>query len=1147
MKKALALILTLIMVLGLMPAAMAATAPALQQQIGHYTPANDTDGTLGEPTESTPSEKTLEDGKVIISKNIAATQTENVFDITLTVKTTEEIKEVTSETADAAVVLVIDISNSMSDMANAQKAAQAFINSFAPAEGDTSTRKIAIVAFGTYAYQISGWVDASTLKTVSGEVHSTISGVKPNINEDTGGTNMHAGLLKASELLKDIDISSISNKNVLLFTDGVPTYHIKNNDELGGSGNIELLSQQIEHDNHAKVETTVRDNFSGIGKYAVYLGNERIYCESYRCPLYGSDGWFSYGGEAVKNWLKSLKSSDGTSFAAYSTSNASELANIFKSISELIKLKAQAWQLTDPMGDNIEFVQFLDANIDNKQATQSGGTISWDLKRDITKVHDDANKAYTYTLSYRIKLNTLSSGFAKDTFYKTNGVTDLTYFIEEQGTAGGLKHAYFNVPSVKGFAGDLTFTKVGANNEPLAGAAFKITANDDPNWSMDGTPSADGTSFTFTGIPSGHTYTLEETKTPEGYQGLDGTYTVEVAYGVAVLKKGTETVTAIVNTPKKTPTGSLTITKVFGEGSAFNTENWANATGIKQLTFTIVNEDGKTVETVTLPKNGQWTDTVELAPGTYTVTESDADVTGYGLTVSNTGTTTTTNGKTGTVTVTAGTTPATITFTNTYTLKTVNIPVTKVWNDNENEHPSVTAKLLADGKEVAGKTLTLGATATTGGDQWTGTFTNLPKYKDGNEITYTVIEDPVPAGYNSKVTGTVENGFTITNTKLAEGKTVVTVQKTWEAPDGTIFPEVSVNVLKDNEVVDTIKLNKDNGWMGSSKELDKYLGGAIVGDNPINYTVQEVVPDGYTASEPVYDGTEGVWQITNKIEKQYTVKLVKEVEGHDSPLSEVEVTVENKEGTYKKTHKVPVNGSTDIQVPAGTYTITENTTDIQVPGYTLNTTYAPNEFTVPADTADTADAAGIAATVIVTNTYEKIKADLVVYKNVTGNRGNYSSKAFTFRLTLTPFEVVAAGNVAQAPVNSAPPEINYSSPWYRIVRQDGTKEEGSVTVGMALEFNLGNGERLELYANGDRYDYEVKETNSLGHDTTVNGNDKGTIDVEKPTSVTFTNTKNYNPPYNPPVHQDPVPPIVIPPKPGDMTIWQSILHFLGIR
>ena len=33
--------------------------------------------------------------------------------------------------------------------------------------------------------------------------------------------------------------------------------------------------------------------------------------------------------------------------------------------------------------------------------------------------------------------------------------------------------------------------------------------------------------------------------------------------------------------------------------------------------------------------------------------------------------------------------------------------------------------------------------------------------------------------------------------------------------------------------------------------------------------------------------------------------------------------------------------------------------------------------------------------------------------------------------------------------------------------------------------------------------------------------------------------------YNP--TPTPVPVIVIPPKTGDMTVWQSILHFLGIR
>ena len=35
--------------------------------------------------------------------------------------------------------------------------------------------------------------------------------------------------------------------------------------------------------------------------------------------------------------------------------------------------------------------------------------------------------------------------------------------------------------------------------------------------------------------------------------------------------------------------------------------------------------------------------------------------------------------------------------------------------------------------------------------------------------------------------------------------------------------------------------------------------------------------------------------------------------------------------------------------------------------------------------------------------------------------------------------------------------------------------------------------------------------------------------------------------FDPLYRAAPVPVIVIPPKTGDMTIWQSILHFLGIR
>ena len=49
-------------------------------------------------------------------------------------------------------------------------------------------------------------------------------------------------------------------------------------------------------------------------------------------------------------------------------------------------------------------------------------------------------------------------------------------------------------------------------------------------------------------------------------------------------------------------------------------------------------------------------------------------------------------------------------------------------------------------------------------DAWRKTFTDLPKYQNGQEIQYIVSERPVD-GYTLKnITGDKVNGFTITNT-----------------------------------------------------------------------------------------------------------------------------------------------------------------------------------------------------------------------------------------------------------------------------------------------------------------------------------------------------------------------------------------------
>ncbi len=91
----------------------------------------------------------------------------------------------------------------------------------------------------------------------------------------------------------------------------------------------------------------------------------------------------------------------------------------------------------------------------------------------------------------------------------------------------------------------------------------------------------------------------------------------------------------------------------------------------------------------------------------------------------------------------------------------VDIDVTKVWEDGDDADGlrpgEITVTLYADGEKTE---QTLQLTEKSG---WTGCFEDLPKYRDGEEIAYTV-EEETPAGYRSSVGGTAGEGFTITNT-----------------------------------------------------------------------------------------------------------------------------------------------------------------------------------------------------------------------------------------------------------------------------------------------------------------------------------------------------------------------------------------------
>ena len=90
--------------------------------------------------------------------------------------------------------------------------------------------------------------------------------------------------------------------------------------------------------------------------------------------------------------------------------------------------------------------------------------------------------------------------------------------------------------------------------------------------------------------------------------------------------------------------------------------------------------------------------------------------------------------------------------------KTIDIKGEKTWDDNnnaENKRPeSITVILFANGKPIQNPEVRPDANG-----KWTYSFEGLQEYdSQGNKITYTIKEEPVP-GYTSEV-----NGYNITNT-----------------------------------------------------------------------------------------------------------------------------------------------------------------------------------------------------------------------------------------------------------------------------------------------------------------------------------------------------------------------------------------------
>ena len=203
------------------------------------------------------------------------------------------------------------------------------------------------------------------------------------------------------------------------------------------------------------------------------------------------------------------------------------------------------------------------------------------------------------------------------------------------------------------------------------------------------------------------------------------------------------------------------------------------------------------------------------------------------------------------------------TITNKYAPKEIDYKVTKVWNDANNQDgkrpESVSVQLYkkvgnADPVAVEDKKLTLTAKDKTDDNTWVASFTNLPQYEAGKEITYSIKEVDVPAGYEASVTGQV-----VTNTHNPD-TVILSGTKVWDDnnnQDGKRTKSVKVQILNGDKVVQEIEVSEATGWKFESKALPKYENG-----QEIKYTVKEVAVASYETI--ITSEKDGKYTITNK-------------------------------------------------------------------------------------------------------------------------------------------------------------------------------------------------------------------------------------------------------------------------------------------
>lgn len=283
-----------------------------------------------------------------------------------------------------------------------------------------------------------------------------------------------------------------------------------------------------------------------------------------------------------------------------------------------------------------------------------------------------------------------------------------------------------------------------------------------------------------------------------------------------------------------------------------------NQDGIRPdtVTYTLHGSDGSEVEK-TVSKDDSWADVMfEDLPVyqngqkvTYTLTESTVD--GYTTDIRDNG--------------------HTFTVTNTHIPAVVNVDVTKVWTDGENQdgnRPDSISVILT-GNDGNRYTATI-----TAANNWKYTFSKLPKFfNEGTQIEYTLAEDAA-SGYSNVIEKKDNYTFVLTN-KYSPATVDIPVVKKWNDDndrDGARPESVNIVLNGSGGKLYTGTLSAENGYTYVFQSVPKFHNSGTL----ISYTVAEEKVTGYT-TEVAKDSSGYKFTLTNTKSIETVTKTVSKV------------------------------------------------------------------------------------------------------------------------------------------------------------------------------------------------------------------------------------------------------------------------------